>query len=135
MSDDSIFRSKGPELLISLADLINHIAKEMLNLSDTQVQALSQEVALQVAQAWGGQLVYMPQGAQLETAKTHLEIFEAFNGKNHADVARKFGISLQSVYRIVKRVRKETLTKMQGDLFVANDGQFDDDEMDNKGEE
>ncbi|EFG6140868.1 DNA-binding protein, partial [Escherichia coli] len=36
---------------------------------------------------------------------------------NHHELARKFGVSLQWVYSVVKRVRKEELDRMQGRLF------------------
>ncbi|EDJ7116989.1 DNA-binding protein, partial [Escherichia coli] len=41
-----------------------------------------------------------------------------FNGRNHHELARKFGVSLQWVYSVVKRVRKEELDRMQGKLFA-----------------
>ena len=45
------------------------------------------------------------------------EIFLEFDGRNHHELARKFGVSLQWVYSVVKRVRKEELDRMQGKLF------------------
>lgn len=45
------------------------------------------------------------------------EIFNEFNGKNHHDLARKFGVSIQWIYSVVKRIRKEELDRLQGKLF------------------
>ncbi|MBE8614120.1 DNA-binding protein, partial [Morganella morganii] len=50
------------------------------------------------------------------------EIFNEFDGRNHHELARKFGVSLQWIYSVVKRVRKEELDRMQGKLF---DGESD----------
>ncbi|HDS6857734.1 TPA: DNA-binding protein, partial [Enterobacter asburiae] len=47
---------------------------------------------------------------------------------NHHELARKFGVSLQWVYSVVKRVRKEELDRMQGKLF---DGDSDSEKVEN----
>ncbi|EIS0892410.1 DNA-binding protein, partial [Salmonella enterica] len=51
-----------------------------------------------------------------------------FDGRNHHELARKFGVSLQWVYSVVKRVRKEELDRMQGKLF---DGDSDSEKVEN----
>ncbi|MEH5865258.1 Mor transcription activator family protein, partial [Escherichia coli] len=54
------------------------------------------------------------------------EIFREFNGRNHHELARKFGVSLQWVYSVVKRVRKEEISRLQGQLFEDDDEPDDD---------
>ncbi len=54
-----------------------------------------------------------PAGTVLKSAQTHIKIFEAFNGRNQNEVAAKFGISVQHVYNIVKRMRKEVIKDIQ----------------------
>lgn len=39
------------------------------------------------------------------------------NGTNHSDLARKYGVSLQWIYKIVKTVRQEEMAKRQSDMF------------------
>lgn len=69
-------------------------------------------------QVWGGQNVYFPMGMVWKVSQRDREIFREFNGRNHHELARKFGVSLQWVYSVVKRVRKEELDRMQGKLFA-----------------
>ncbi len=69
-------------------------------------------------QVWGGQNVYFPMGMVWKVSQRDREIFREFNGRNHHELARKFGVSLQWVYSVVKRVRKEELDWMQGKLFA-----------------
>ena len=66
---------------------------------------------------WGGQNVYFPMGMVWKVSQRDREIFLEFDGRNHHELARKFGVSLQWIYSVVKRVRKEELDRMQGKLF------------------
>ena len=117
-TQDKLFKSKGPELLVNLADHVADSAKDVLGISNATAEHLGQEVAIRVSQVWGGQLIYFPSGTQLKCAKTHVKIFDAFNGRNHDEVAAQFGVSVQHVYKVVKLMRRERLRDMQGDLFT-----------------
>ncbi|MDN5451260.1 MAG: DNA-binding protein, partial [Enterobacterales bacterium] len=46
-----------------------------------------------------------------------LQIFSEFNGRNHSELAKKYSVSLQWIYKIVKAVRKEEQDRMQGDVL------------------
>ncbi|WP_117105287.1 Mor transcription activator family protein, partial [Klebsiella pneumoniae] len=78
---------------------------------------IGQAVANRMMQVWGGQNVYFPMGMVWKVSQRDREIFLEFDGRNHHELARKFGVSLQWVYSVVKRVRKEELDRMQGKLF------------------
>ncbi|QBH95743.1 DNA-binding protein [Limnobaculum zhutongyuii] len=123
-AQDRLFKSKGPELLVNLADHVTDSVKDVLGVSGITAEHLGQEVALRMSQVWCGQLIYFPSGTQLKSAQTHLQIFEAFNGRNHDEVATKFGVSVQHVYKVVKLIRKETLRDMQGDLFSGDSNEL-----------
>ncbi|WP_330166238.1 Mor transcription activator family protein, partial [Escherichia coli] len=74
----------------------------------------------------GGQNVYFPMGMVWKVSQRDREIFREFNGRNHHELARKFGVSLQWVYSVVKRVRKEEISRLQGQLFEDDDEPDDD---------
>ena len=117
-AQERLFKSRGPELLLSLADHVADSAKDVLGVGGSAAEHLGQEVAMRLSQVWGGQLIYFPAGTLLKSAQTHVQIFEAFTGHNHDEVAAKFGVSVQHVYKVIKSVRKEMLKDMQGDLFT-----------------
>lgn len=52
------------------------------------------------------------------------EIFADFNGQKHHVLARKYKVSLQWIYSLVKRVKKEELALIQGNLFEDEDKPF-----------
>lgn len=111
------FRSKGPELLIDLADHAAAALKEKTQLDKEACDQLGQEIAIRMAFNWGGQIVYFPEGHQLKVAELHLKIYNRFDGTNQAELATEFGISLQHVYRVLKAVHAEEIAERQGGLF------------------
>ena len=100
MSDLNQFRSKGPELLVELAQHTSETVREIIDIEPAIAD------------------VYFPMGMVWKVSQRDREIFREFNGRNHHELARKFGVSLQWVYSVVKRVRKEELDRMQGKLFA-----------------
>ncbi|MFL1515264.1 Mor transcription activator family protein [Pseudomonas prosekii] len=115
MSD---FRSKGPDLLV---DLTEHVAASLIELvlmNEDAARHVAQEVADRMAAHWGGQNVYFPMGLAGKLSRRDRLIFDEFNGTNQSDLARKWGVSLQWIYKIVKAVRKDEIARRQRDMFA-----------------
>ncbi len=115
MSND--FRSKGPELLLDLAEHVGVILVELENIDKERAAQLGREVSDRMAAHWGGQNVYFPMGWSHKLSKRDETIYQEFNGINHSELARKYGVSLQWIYKIVKAVQKEEMAKRQPDMF------------------
>lgn len=64
-----------------------------------------------------GKTSIFPMGMVWKISQRDRDIFQKFNGRNQHELARQFGVSLQWIYSVVKRVRKEELDRMQGKLF------------------
>ncbi|EFB1759102.1 DNA-binding protein [Escherichia coli] len=126
MSDLNQFRSKGPELLVELAQHTSETVREIIDIEPAIADQIGQAVANRMMQVWGGQNVYFPMGMVWKVSQRDQEIFREFNGRNHHELARKFGVSLQWVYSVVKRVRKEEISRLQGQLFEDDDEPDDD---------
>ncbi|PHV02845.1 DNA-binding protein [Iodobacter sp. BJB302] len=122
---DKSFRSKGPELLVDLTDNIAAALIELASLDIEKAAQLASEIADRMAAHWGGQNIYFPMGLSVKLSKRDQRIYDEFNGTNHSELARKFGVSLQWIYKIVKTVRLEEIARRQKDLF---DDDGDDDE-------
>lgn len=118
MSMDKNFRSKGPELLVDLTDNIAAALVELASIDQEKAAQLASEIADRMAAHWGGQNIYFPMGLSVKLSKRDQLIYDEFDGTNHSDLARKFGVSLQWIYKIVKTVRQEEIARRQQDLFV-----------------
>lgn len=95
-----------PEYPEVLADLATLIYRRLCDLLPTAVAAdLARELAEAVRLEWGGGMIYIPQGARFERQQRDATIWREFNGRNHAELARRHGLTLSCVYDILARSR------------------------------
>lgn len=96
-----------------LADLADQISLKMIgrNIDAKSAAETGLEVAEFIRIHWGGQSVYIPSGAPNATKDRYEEIFNKFNGVNHSQLAREYGISTVRVYQIINQARKEKKEK------------------------
>ncbi len=116
---DETFKSKGPELLVDLSLQVAQALIELADLGADQANQLGREIADRMAGHWGGQNIYFPMGVSYRLSQRDRQIFDEFRGDNHAELARKFGVSLQWIYKIIKAVRREEIAARQRDLFAS----------------
>ncbi|WP_197329555.1 Mor transcription activator family protein [Ralstonia syzygii] len=117
MKPSDTFKSKGPELLVDLAQHAAAALVELGAIDRDKADQLGREIADRMATHWGGQNIYFPMGLSLKLSQRDQRIYDEFNGTNHSDLARKYGVSLQWIYKIVKAVRQEEIVRRQGALF------------------
>ncbi|MCF6758290.1 DNA-binding protein [Pseudomonas balearica] len=110
-------RSAAGDLLNDLAEQVASAAQETLGITEEVASALGTDVAMRMVEQWGGQQLYMPKGIRVEAARLHQQIYEDWKGRNHRDLVRKYGVSLQFIYRVIKIMRRADLNTRQGDMF------------------
>ncbi|PIA86383.1 Mor transcription activator family protein, partial [Escherichia coli] len=86
MSDLNQFRSKGPELLVELAQHTSETVREIIDIEPEVADQIGQAVANRMMQVWGGQNVYFPMGMVWKVSQRDREIFREFNGRNHHEL-------------------------------------------------
>lgn len=106
-----------PELLNELAEKTAKILRDRVDIDKDLAAHVGAELARNLAETWGGQTVYIPQGMGMYIHERDEQIFSEFNGTNHAELARKYKISMQWVYSIVKKMRAAKFEQMQPSLF------------------
>lgn len=114
---DNVFEHKAPELINHLYVKIKNAGKAA-NLDDFQARQLASNVATEIARDFGGAVLYIPKGILLPLSGRDWQIWQEFNGKNHNELALKHKVSVQWVYKIIKRVQQEEVAKRQGSLFA-----------------
>ena len=112
------FKSKGPELLVDLAEQCSVALRETAGMDKDKAEQVGREIADRMASHWGGQNIYFPMGLSYKLSQRDRQIYDDFTGANHSELARKYGVSLQWIYKIVKTVRQEELARRQGDMFA-----------------
>ncbi len=77
--------------------------------------SVARELLNELVSAFAGQLVYIAKGKSVEIAARDLQIWRDYNGHNHVELAHKYKLTTQYIYRIVERMRR--LDRRQLDFF------------------
>lgn len=109
-------RSKYPELL---ADLAEQVALKLvaLGVSAEKAAEIGWGVAEHIRVHWSGQSTYIPKGVEYDLSLRDLQIAREFNGRNHAALARQYGLTEMRIYQILKAARAAALKAAQNTLF------------------
>jgi Mor family transcriptional regulator len=81
-----------------------------LRLAGQLIHALSRD--------WGGQLIYVGKNTRMKVRSLHLDLYRDFTGANHAELAGKYGYSVQRVYSIIAQVRQQMAGADQRQLDI-----------------
>lgn len=111
-------KRKWPKDLAALIDIFESALKRQ-GLDDTQAKRLAHSLLAEQAMYCGGRHIYIPKGDRLKQAIRDVELFRDWhdNGVVPDDLAAKYKISAQHVYRIINEQRAIHLKRVQPTLF------------------
>lgn len=78
--------------------------------------AVAQIISL-ISKDFAGSHIYIPTNYTHQSMEKAMAMYNDINGRNFGDVARKYGCSERTVYRIYKRMRALIISKNQTDMF------------------
>lgn len=81
-----------------------------------QAHAAMREIVHDICVEYGGTEMYIPRDMEWELSRRDLEIWEAFTGSNHTELARRFGLCERQISDIVRHVRRVEAGKRQSQL-------------------
>lgn len=101
-----------------LDDFIRFNKEQLLavGLDSEQTEEVSRLIAQKMCDEWGGQIIYFPKYKRAGLSDRDLQIWKDFNGHNHRELARKYKMALQNIYRILDFVQRAETAKRQGAL-------------------
>jgi Mor family transcriptional regulator len=105
---------RGSEMLGALETLVVSVVRERLarcglpagRIDDLAMQT-GRAAAEMVRRDSGGGQIYVP----LDAARRNAEIYKAFTGDNHFELARRYHTTVNSVYRIIRQERARRSVK------------------------
>lgn len=121
--DDVPYRKNVKEMLNELSAIVAKVLSEKTALDNKIANEVGVATALQLVRNWGGSCVYIP--TSLVTDEWHWELYLEFDGHNIDDLARKYKISQQWAYTIIKRMKVLDFARRQLDLFPEVDPEDD----------
>ena len=113
-------KTQGTELLQNLEEITTEELKNLFARQGLFDEQRRDEVAAEIGRhladflslSWGGQQLYIPKDGKRRAAI----IYSEFDGTNVAELARKYDVCVQTIYKIIKRER-ERRTLQQGNLL------------------
>jgi Mor family transcriptional regulator len=112
--------SEGPDVLQHIADQVGVTLQRHGLLADA-AHSIGAEVAESVRQTFAGELLYMPKGRFQMVEKKYRELWAAFNGTNVKELAHRFDMTEQHVYRVIKLMSRDQTARHQGALFAGGE--------------
>lgn len=104
MSEESV--RKRNEFLDDLSTYLER-ALVGLGLGENMAAAAGEMVTDDVAAWWGGQNICIPRDHHRKLSERNLRILSEFNGKNHSDLARKYDLTVSSIYKLISKSKKQ----------------------------
>lgn len=92
----------------TLAEMVAAVSSAFISNGKPTPQAeVDAEVAVRaIYSTFRGSQLYIPFSAATERAFLHARIFAEFDGHNQHELCRKYEMSVQNVYRIIKKQRE-----------------------------
>ena len=109
-----------PALLRELAEVVE---RELLSTGSAPAlaSAVAETVTEHVRERFGGVPNYWPKGSTYRHRKRLAQMWADFNGRNHAELAQRYGMCVQRVYYNLAVYRREIQSKQQPDMFAQAD--------------
>ena len=90
---------------------------EAQGMPENDAEIVASKVRLEIHHNWGGQQVYIKKNDAYVLSQRDMKIFNECKGYNHDQLAKKYNLTKQYIYMIVKIVTKAEVAKRQDDLF------------------
>ena len=90
-----------------LADVMAVAAARLAeHVSPNAAELIASDLADHLADFWGGQLINFPKDFRWKLGQRDMEIYDAYNGHNLGELARKYDISERGLRKLINRVRE-----------------------------
>ncbi|OOS08074.1 Mor transcription activator family protein [Moraxella cuniculi DSM 21768] len=113
-------KSRQHEFSQALYDIIYHALINQ-GVNKEQAAAIAEESTDTVLDEFGGENLYIPKNISGKAARRNRTIYEEFTGDNHDELAKKYGVTLQRIYTIIKEQRQFELSSRQFCLWDDQD--------------
>jgi Mor family transcriptional regulator len=105
-----------PDELARMAECMFLVLRERVPGSPDELAMIVLEQAELIRAELGGRQFYLSKGIRYKVSQRDAEILAQFTGHNHAELARRHGVTERYVYDIVARRRHEQFMRRQGQL-------------------
>ncbi|MGF1775882.1 Mor transcription activator family protein [Vibrio nomapromontoriensis] len=108
--------TKWPVVLAELHTLVVHNLAQS-GLKAEQAKSLGFTLTLSIADHLGGAQEYLPRGDALRRQIRNMRMYDEFNGRNHLELSKRYGITERAAYEILAKQRAIEIRQRQPSLF------------------
>jgi Mor family transcriptional regulator len=108
----------GTEFLNDLAAHVAETARDLLGISAETAVLLGEEAAVRAHKKFEKQTIYIAEGRIFKAARTHELIAAELGHMTANDLARKYGLCRNHVYKVAARVNAAEKARRQGKLLL-----------------
>lgn len=116
MSKDNRMALERHELLSDVAKQVSLILKEY-NIAEADADEVGNAVTNHLSEHWGGQVIIIPKDHIYKITQRDLEIFDKVTHNNMHEVAKEYNLTINGLYRVLRRIRKRAIDLKQPGLF------------------
>lgn len=116
MTINNLVRNADDDVLLDLQQIALRVLAEG-GVDEQQAHDVACQIVADARESWGGQQVYFRKADAAQMSERNLEIYGKFNGANHFQLAKQYGLTVSVIYRIVKAMRVSEREKRQHKLF------------------
>ena len=107
------WRSRCTPLLVEIADHAAFVLQTEIGIDAERAEHAGYMIMRRLAEAVGGAGVYIPTADSIERHERDEAIWREFKGDNHAELARRYGVTTIHIYRLIKRMTAEESARRQ----------------------
>lgn len=92
-----------------LDDLSTYMERALVGLGvgESMAAAAGELVTDELVSYWGGQHICIPRDHYRKISDRNRRILSEFTGKNQSDLARKYDLTLSSIYKLISKHKKQ----------------------------
>ncbi len=98
------WRESAHEVHLQIADTVAQTLRSR-GLSEPEANSLAYHIMRDLVRVFGGMQTYIPMATCIDVYEKREAIAREFNGRNTRELAKKYGVSVVHVYRILKQQR------------------------------
>lgn len=109
--------AKKSDKMQNIQDGITANLIKELTMTPEQAQAAAHVAVLTLVEQWQGDVLYVPKGFAITIEKRDWDIWHEFTGANHAELAKKYDMTVRQIYKRIEVIRPLAIAKVQPGLF------------------
>lgn len=119
-SDLNTEHIEWPRTFAEIVDQTKHYLETHHNISSDEALKQATGIGVLLAEFGGGRMFYLPSIKGVKKSLRDTKIWHEFNGRNIAELCKRYDLTEMSIYTILKKQRALTSSRLQCDLFNGN---------------